>query len=282
MNVLETMLTELQDRILKEPDPLRGAYELTPAASLPTHHFRIEEQCLKEYLPTSIHREKVLIDINTFYVCDISGLKESDYNSLVFQIDGSSFKSMEKTSQIMNRYFKDHVSYATIRHLGKAVNIHQKCPYVLGEIQFAPDKGPTQNQASWIGMHHVTHIEHHPMGSLLNITDHHELILNYPVRNVLVMAKQAFLLYYTQYKLQEEWKRLFDKFESAYSSPSVIKQMHMKEIHKPEIPSPITWHTQLIYSLSNNILNQVIKEGDPYLEEVRSTLSLIDEGDIDV
>lgn len=166
---------------------------------------------------------------------------------------------------VMERFFKNHVPYKTVCILGKALGIHQKCPYVIGDIQFTPDSGVTKHNANWIGMHHVLNIEGDQSSTQLQIANHHELSIPLSMKMLLTMVHNTSKLYHTQYKLSQEWDDLFIENLSPEIPLSIVKKMHVDILSKSEMPSAISWHTRLRYSISKYTLCDLMEEGDPYV-----------------
>jgi competence transcription factor ComK len=237
----------------------------------PHTYLQISPENLLDFVHTAFPQKNPLVDEETFFICDLSSYSTTAFNSLLFQIDGSIFKSTESTTKIMKRFFKTHISYETIQYLGKIIGIRQKCPYVLGSMQFSPDKGPTKQHANWFGMHHVTHAEASDKVTQLNIVNHHELSVEISHKTIITILEHTLLLYQTQQKLSKEWLQLFAAPNQSNRPMSVIERMYQEEQLKASIPSPISWHTQLIYFLAQNVLIQLFKEGNPYIDEVKET-----------
>lgn len=240
---------------------------------IPHCYLEISPKNLIRHIDTFIPLKKPFINKDTFLIYSLFDNQETVYNTLLFQVDGSSFKSKETTKTIMERFCKSNVPYNTIRLLGKALDIHQKCPYVLGDVQFAPDRGTTKQYANWIGMHHVINIESSAESSLLHLTNHHELLLSLSFKSLLKIVENTAKLYHAQYNLSKEWEDLFiEKLPSDYPV-SIIKKMHVDSLSLKGIPSPISWHTKLAYSISQNVILDIIEDGDPYLDQIKEAFS---------
>lgn len=276
MNEFDNLFEELQRKIEKyslNTPPQSSVGELPTSIKV----LQINPNNLMEFIDESIPLDYLLIDEKTFYLCDITALDKSHYRSLMFQIDGFSFKSKETTSQIMKRYFKNNVPYKTIQHLGKTVGITQRCPYILGEIQFAPDKGTSKNNANWIGLHNVLNLDFKQPYSQLGIVNHHSLCLSNSFKQVSDIIKKAEKLYHAQQRFSDEWKQLFIQKLPRDHPQNIVSRMYNENISKEKLPSPLSWHTRLVYSLSHDLLTDVLKEGDPYREDILKTFSEIED-----
>jgi competence transcription factor ComK len=270
--LVDTLRKQIKNQSLLTYPP-----ELIGKQKNPIKYLCINTNDLMLYLDDAIPLEHPLIDVNTFYICDLSMILEIEYNSLIFQIDGVSFKSTETTSKIMNRYFNIHVPYKVIQHLGKIIGIIQKCPYVLGDIQFAPDIGITKNNPNWIGIHNVLNYEITNEQCHLGITNHHSLHLNLSKKSISKIFENTFKLYHAQNKFSDEWKKIFIREIKPTNPENIIKRMYDENLAKEKIPSPLTWHTKLVYSLSHDLLNDILEEGDPYRDILLEVFSEIQE-----
>ncbi|API89766.1 hypothetical protein BKP56_11065 [Marinilactibacillus sp. 15R] len=238
--------------------------------------FQICSEELKKYINQAIPLKKIIVDSETLYVCDISNLADSDYNSLVFQYRGDVLKSKETTTQIMQSYFNDHVPYSTIQNLGRVININRKCPYVAGTIVFVPDKGPSKQNVNWIGLHHLKNYSSYKDKTLLSFVHHHELIINLNIKNVHKLFDQAIRLYLVELQISREWQLLFAPTQS-FDTDTLLQRKTRSKMTGTDAPSPIGWHTKLVYSLSYKMVTLTLGEDDPYLEDIKEAFSLIED-----
>lgn len=238
--------------------------------------FQICSEELKNYINQAIPLKKIIVDSETLYVCDISNLTDSDYNSLVFQCRGDVLKSRETTTQIMHAYFNDHVSYSIIQNLGRVININRKCPYVAGSIVFVPDKGPSKHHVNWIGLHHLKNYSSYNDKTLLSFIHHHELIINLNIKNVHKLFDQAIRLYLVELQISREWQLLFAPTQN-FDTDTLLQRKTRSNMSGANAPSPIGWHTKLVYSLSFKMVTLTLGEDNPYLEDIKEAFALVED-----
>lgn len=181
MTYVEELVKDLKKTILeREVFSSHTTFQTAGKFHSPLASLQVTPENILTYLDMAIPQKILLIDDHSFYVFDLSNNKETEYNTLVFQKEGVPLKTVEKTNEVMSRFFShSKVSYESIQFLGKILGIHQKCPYVLGHKSFAPERGISKNNANWIAFHHVENVSAIDNYSLLSIHPHHELIIKF-------------------------------------------------------------------------------------------------------
>ncbi|PRY82519.1 competence protein ComK [Alkalibacterium olivapovliticus] len=230
------------------------------------------------HLNEAIEQTPLFLTKDSFYIQDISHLSESPYNTLVYQICGSILKTEETTSQVMKRYFQYlKVDYTFIQRIGKCIGINQRCPYVVGEVLFAPEKGSIKNNSSWIAFHHVVYLE--SISSHLvsfKIRKYHELILPLSYKRAADMIQKTTSLYHTTKAISID---LQEKFTSRYQDTR-LEDMHIikKNLTHQSLGQPTIELTTLFEFLSlhraNDMLQTVLGEDNPYMEDLRKQFPL--------
>lgn len=247
------------DSILMET---MGSYQ-SPQPSL-----KIDPKNILSFLDLAIPMQNCPIDEGSFYVFDLSGVGETSYNTLVFQLFGSPLKTTETTSVVMERYFqKCKMSYGTVKFLANLVGITQKCPYVIGNKFFAPDKGTSKNHANWIAIHHVKEVENYGNQSILSIRKNHELILNLTLDKVYKMAENVKLITRSQQKMMQDYLSHWNVRASTKKADCIIDKIDVK---LPKIlPNVLSYQSQLVHVQALQMLSTLFKEGDPYLDQLK-------------
>ncbi|GEK89463.1 ComK protein [Alkalibacterium putridalgicola] len=235
----------------------------------------INTETLTRSLNKAIEQSQLLISRHSFYIYDLSSNTESEYNTLVFQLSGEILKSKETTSQIMKRYFDyREVDYAFIKHFGKTLGITQRCPYVVGETMFAPDKGTAKNHSSWIAFHHVLYYEERASNQLtcLKIRELHELTLPFSRKKVDDMFMKTSRLYHTTKALSTDLQNMFSPFyeENRYEDLNIVKK-ELTSLTAGQTPlSLVKVFDYMSLHRANEILQTVLGEDNPYLDEIKA------------
>lgn len=236
----------------------------------------ISEETIRLSIQEAIDQSQLLISKYSFYIHDLSGDTESDYNTLVFQLTGEILKSKETTSQIMRRYFHyRNVEYGFIKQFGKTLGINQRCPYVVGETMFAPDKGTTKNNPNWIALHHVLQYEEKDTNAqtCMKIRQLHELTLPFPRKRIDDMVLKTARLYHMTKALSADLQDKLAPFyeESRYEDINVIKK-ELTSLTAGYSPiSIVKMFDYMSLHRANDILQSVLGEDNPYLDEIRAS-----------
>lgn len=266
---INVLLEKLRDALLQYEDTSESVlYETSRPYYSPSPSLKIDPQNALSFLDIAIPMKKCLIDETTFYVLDLSTVKQTSYNTLVFQLFGSPLKTTETTTQVMERYFRlRKINYGSMKFFAKVVGITQKYPYVVGNESFAPDKGYSKNHVNWLAMHHVREAESIGNQSLLCIQRHHELILDLTINKIHTMATNIKLIRCSQQKMILDYLEHMNVRALTKKTPSIIDHM---EVRLPKtIPNILSFHNQLIHRQAEEILSTLFKEGDPYREELK-------------
>ncbi|GEN50369.1 competence protein ComK [Alkalibacterium pelagium] len=261
---------QLEDYVLKE----QASRYLTPIIKEDRgrsffDHLKIDVSQILNHLDVSIEQKYITIDRTCFYVCDLSKEVRTTYNTIVFNLYGSPLKSTETTTQIMNRSFNAmNIKYDMIRQLGKALGISQKCPYVLGPMCFAPDKGTKHNHASWIGIHNVRDIYSHEKQTLLSIKNEHELLIDLDVKKTDKLVTNGHIIYQAQESMVKGWNALYQEESDDYQNWNILKKRSLQQTFSQKIPTLFSCLMFFSYFQALEMLRTVLKEGDPLLEDV--------------
>ncbi|MCC5895664.1 MAG: competence protein ComK [Alkalibacterium sp.] len=271
---LHTYYTQAIRKEETSPSP----YDSCNGQSLSNRILSITCDSIVLYLDEAIEQTPLLLTKDSFYIQDISHIIESEYNTLVYQICGSILKTHETTSQVMKRYFHYlEVDYSFIQRIGKCIGITQRCPYVVGETLFAPEKGSVKTNSSWIAFHHIIYVE--PINSQLisfKVRKYHELILPLTHKRTSDMIYKTTTLYHTTKAISID---LQEKFTSRYQDHT-FEDMHIikKELAFKTLGQPTLKLTNLFDYLSlhraNDMLQAVLGEDNPYLNDIRATFPL--------
>lgn len=232
-------------------------------------HLKIDASQIMNYLDVSLEQKYISIDRTCFYICDLSNEERTPYNTIVFNLYGSPLKSVETTTQIINRSFNAmNINYEMIKHLGKAFGINQKCPYVLGPMCFAPDKGTKHNHASWIGIHNVRDIHSHDKQTLLSIKNEHELLIDLDIKKTDKMVTNGHIIYQAQEAMVKGWQALYQDESDDYQTWNILKKRSLQHTFSQKIPTLFSCLMFFSYFQALEMLRTVLKEGDPLLDDV--------------
>lgn len=239
---------------------------------------KVEADTLIQNLDEAIEQYPLLLTQETFYIQDISTHTETDYNTVVYQTCGSILKTKETSSQVMTRYFHYmKVDYAFIQQIGKCIGISQRCPYVLGELFFSPEKGTVKKNSSWIAFHNVLYSESLSTTDIcLKIRHFHELILPLSSKRLAEMTRKSAHLYYTIKMISLD---IQEKFSSPmHNDPPQELNIVKKELavhligHRPVSLTSLFEHISI--HRASEILQTVLGEGNPYLDEINQIFPL--------
>lgn len=128
----------------------------------------------------ALEQKNVIVTPTTFYIKDIQGLKETPFNTLVFQLNEPPLKITEDSRTIIVRYFdRKPLHYNFVQRVGKSLGFHKRCPFVSGYEIFIPEKGTTVGSTSWYAAHHILLATENRKGNYMHITFryHYELQL---------------------------------------------------------------------------------------------------------
>lgn len=231
--------------------------------------YNLEEENLVELINIASEQISGFVSNSTIYVKDISYLK-LEFKTLIFNIDGSIIKSKDYSKIIMNRFFElHHFTYQSIQHLGKLLDIHQKCPYVLGNsVQFAPEEGTAKKSTNWLALHHVNHTKKLGLSTVIKIGYHKELVLPIDYRMIQTMVDRTSLLVQTQIILFNDFNRYFNKSPHHYSNERNVVDIKLEEwSYLKNIPNFIELQEQFLHIKALEILNEIIKEHNPLRED---------------
>lgn len=185
----------------------------------------------------AIEQRVVCLNDQVFYV---HALKDHPtYKSLIFQTNGHIIKSEELTSKIMLRYFRHkNTSYSVNSELGRLLDIHQKCPYLVEGICFAPDGGFSKNNVSWIGLHHIHYIEPNGESTILKIGPYGELVLPIKADRIHKMVHNSSLMALMHQAIANFVAKQYNFLANDRSSENVITQHIQHLSYQVQLPNP--------------------------------------------
>lgn len=254
-------------------------YLVSPSHFNHRRTLKIKPDRLQQDLNEAIEQYPLLLTRETFYIQDISLNLETDYNTIVYQICGSILKTKENTTQVMTRYFRHmKVDYSFIQQIGKCIGISQRCPYVLGELLFSPERGTIKKNSSWIAFHNVTYI-HILSGTevCLKIRHFHEMILPLSSKRITEMTRKSTHLYYTMKMIALDIQETFAPAISnePYEELNIIKKELAANLigHQPVTLTSLFEHISI--HRASDILRTILGEGNPYLDEINQVFPFI-------
>lgn len=234
---------------------------------------------LKSLLDMSFECSALFPNRYTYYVMDISTHSETEYNTLMFQLNEPPKKSIETTRKIMNRYFEsNNFGYKSMKWFGSFLRNKNNMPYILGEKFFVPDGGTSKKSASWFGMHHITNYLFDSKTKQLQLYSRQELLLTFN------MTKQTFEkkvhnvshLYFIQVKLMGSFAKHFNLFPIGESSNIVHKYL---EKHSHQLPNITIYDffEDMVDLKTHEKLVNLLGEGNPYLDDLDKLFSFVDD-----
>lgn len=232
---------------------------------------------LKEIADNCIEFNHIVITNQVIYVKDISELKSTPFNTLIFYLNQNPTKSLETTTEIMNRYFEStFMKYDYIKLIGRCIGINKCCPYVYNQLAYVPEKGPTNAPVSWYAMHHVVHAikNNHSNLTSLHFRNQDELSFDLGKKGYEKQLERVINLF----SLQQLFKqRVMADFGLA-EIPLIEKELNVIQ-KRLQIALPINvepdsfqrFLSYLLYFKVQELLTKVLGEENPFIEDIMST-----------
>lgn len=243
--------------------------------SLPQVLRKINDQELTEYCRQAYPMPCPFIDFNTFLIYDLSDRDDIEENSLVFYLDGKIIKSTTTTSQIIHQFLDRHdMTYEMIKFFSQCLEIKQKFPVVIGDYYFAPSRGTTKQNAHWLALHHVIHLQEVDGGTIVIFRDHHTLDSSAGQAKFKKMKNNVI-----------RWISLCECIEARMIQTYFRSRNPKKKLDPPSIIDlertrydvefcAFTLYQDLITRMSHELLKGLLGEGSPYLEELEKLIQL--------
>lgn len=230
-------------------------------------HYNLIETNLEYFINIAMKQSVVCLNDQVIYILTIKDHHE--YQSLVFYTNGHIVKSPETTSKIMLRYFRQKNSpYSAATELGKLLDIHQKCPYIIEGICFAPDGGFTKNNVNWIGLHHIQYFEGDNDMSVLKIQPYSELILPLNINRLHKMVHNSSLMAIMHQAISQFVMNQFSFLNEHSQTSNVITQYIHKMSHQTSIPNPYEVYHYLEQQKVVNLMKNIMGIDFPTEEEL--------------
>lgn len=238
--------------------------------------FQIDPDNLETYIDQALPQKKIIVDSETIYVCDLTHMKDINYNSLVLQRNGDSLKSMETTKQVMQQYFDNHTPYIIMQQLGKIVDISSKCPYVYGTTIFVPEKGPSKQSVNWIALHHMKHFSSYENQTVISFVDKHEITVNLTVKKLTVLFEQAIRLYYLELKMYKEMELLVGSAH-ALNPDTFVYRKTRSGVAEIDSTNVLGLHATMVHIVAIKMFMKAFEVADSYFDDIKEAFPLIDE-----
>lgn len=231
--------------------------------------FFLDKKNTDDFLDVAFKATNPLIDKDTFYIGDISNHR-SNYNSLIFQLDGSCIKTKENSTKIIDRFATHHhLSYERIRTIGQMIGIKQKCPYILGNFYFAPDRGTTKNNANWLALHHVIYYESFPEFSYFIFRDNHELSLPLTKKAVENIVERACVLCQLDEIILHKLMQTHQSFANKDFPNNIVQQhLHFYKLNQ-QLPSYYDIFDQIAFTEATKIAASLLGETHLTIDEIQ-------------
>lgn len=239
----------------------------------------ITDKTISSLLALSFEQSYILVNSKTFYIKDIHDVKDTPFNTLVFQLGAPPLKTKESSRTIMNRYFdKKPLNYQLIQSIGKSLGYHHRCPFVSGYELFVPEKGSSNDSTSWYGLHHILDSVEDKKENHMHVyfREGHELELFVSARSFNEQLERSANLFFLQQLVIDELVGLLHYTRTPYFTEELnIVQRRLKASTFASAPQPLE---KVLYFMSscqvNDILETVFGEGNPYIDEIRKNFTL--------
>ncbi|WP_027108618.1 competence protein ComK [Lacticigenium naphthae] len=248
-------------------------YRLNGTRSVQPEHSVINERSVPDYLAVALEHNQFLINEETVYLLDLSTVSSCKYNTLIFQLHQLPIKTLEKTSSLLKRYFSvKKCSYEVVQWMGKSLGLTQRCPYVLGETMFVPNKGASRGSASWYAMHHVVSASSPTKKGVTQLNLRNVYTLELPVKKEQFskQVQRVADLYYAQKCVACSWIEYFEWYSQPLKSvqQNIIHLYLAESEHAQKKFNLFELMTYLQYFKLQEILTKVFGSENPYIAEV--------------
>ncbi|WP_034549749.1 competence protein ComK [Carnobacterium funditum] len=235
------------------------------------------QTALQDIADNCLEFNHIVLTNKVIYVKDISKVKSTPFNTLIFYLNQHPIKSMETTTEIMNRYFESNlVSYQYIKLIGRSIGIKKCCPYVYNDIVYVPEKGPTNAAVSWYAMHHVLFAIKSNQSKLtfLHFRNQDELSFDLGKKGYENQLERVINLYSLQQLFK---KRVMSDFNLIEVAPLDKELNVIQKRLQTATPVYLEPHSlqrflnYLLYFKVQELLTKVLGEENPFIEEIMST-----------
>ena len=227
---------------------------------------------LESLLNVSFESPSLFPDKNTYYIYDMSQLKETPYNTLMFQLNEAPKKSMETTTIIMNRYFESRrVPYTLMNLMGEPLGYKQMLPYVFGDTCFVPESGATKKPASWYALHSVSEYVCHAKEKEVSLYSGHYplLTLKTDKSSFEEQLNRSAHLYYIQSRLRIEYLQQHGSIKMEPKAENLLDRfINTRSYHMPNYTAFDLIFYFIVYFTHKN-LTLILGPDNPYLDEVK-------------
>ena len=254
-------------------------YYKTTLIRKPISPLLITDKTISALLGISFEQSHILVNSKTFYIKDIRDVKDTPFNTIVFQLGALPLKTKEDSRTIMNRYFnKGPLNYQLIQYIGKSLGYHHRCPFVSGYEIFVPEKGSSNGSTSWYGLHHILDTAEDKKANHIQVyfREGHELQLSVSVRSFNEQLERSVNLSILQQMVIDELVGLLHYTRTPYFTEELnIVQRRLKASTFTS-----TFHSieKVLNFMSNYRVNEILETvfgvGNPYIDEIRRDFTL--------
>ena len=256
-------------------EPLLSRSDYTQKNQQKSIHFT--QTALKEITDTCIEFNHIVITDKVIYIKDISALTSTPFNTLIFYLNQNPTKSLETTTEIMNRYFEStFVNYDYMKLVGRSIGIAKCCPYVYNQFAYVPEKGPTNAPVSWYAMHHVVYAIKNSQSNLtfLHFRNQDELSFDLGKKGYEKQLDCVINLFYLQQLFKQRVMADFHLTEISLHEKElnvIQKRLQLATPLKIESHSLQRFLTYLLYFKVQELLTKVLGEENPYIKDIMAT-----------
>lgn len=240
-------------------------------SSASSFQYNLIETNLEYFINIAINQNVVCLNDQVIYILTVKD--HHKYQSLIFHTNGDIIKSTETTSKIMLRYFRQKNSpYSAATELGKLLDIHQKCPYLIEDVCFAPEGGFTKNNVNWIGLHHIQYFEGDTDMSVLKIQPYSELILPLNIHRLKKMVHDSSMMAIMHQAISHFVMNQFSFLNKHTQTSNVVTQYIHKMSHQTSLPNPNEVYYYLEQQKLVNLMKSIMGIDFPSEEELNLLL----------
>lgn len=153
--------------------------------------FHINSDTITNYIHLAIESPKVIIDYQTFYIHNLTEDNETKFNSLIFQMDGSCYKSIETPSQIMKPFESFYTLFCDgLSNFDEITNMDFYYLCLIGNNLFIPTYNNEEDETNWIALHHILYYKMNAGYIFVKFTDSHDLTLHLNIYTISSVVKK--------------------------------------------------------------------------------------------
>lgn len=234
---------------------------------------RIDDQQLPDLYAQALELKSPPLNEEVFFICHLPCHSAYHHPTLIFYLNGRIICTSVTTNQLIKNFLHERgVSFNPLKYIAPTLGYHHKIPIAVGPYCFAPDRGTSKQNASWIALHHVYQYRSYAEKTLFNFRHYHELILNISKDSAKEMIQKGTDLIYAQQLIAQQWFNLFFGSASGEISVDVDNILTRTPLSRPLQCSVMDIFKESMLDFTHQVLKETLGEGNPYLDDLAQCL----------